>query len=192
MAWLFWRTGRAKTEHWIERGKDLLASSSSSLSQNLYTFVMDLEGEWTNALLGYAAFNQSVGAALAAIRAGDRYLKRENYPTAMDFYRQAGELLQYEPPQTNGVLLALYQQAEVHWRLKDDSAARDSLENALSKLDQSAPSLQAHGRTAIQKALKVVDRGYKRWPTLNWQAYDDEFRINYLFQALVTKVDHFG
>jgi class 3 adenylate cyclase/tetratricopeptide (TPR) repeat protein len=192
MAWLFWRTGRAKTEHWIERGKDLLASSSSSLSQNLYTFVMDLEGEWTNALLGYAAFNQSVGAALAAIHAGDRYLKRENYPTAMDFYRQAGELLQYEPPQTNGVLLALYQQAEVHWRLKDDSAARDSLENALSKLDQSAPSLQAHGRTAIQKALKAVDRGYKRWPTLNWQTYDDEFRINYLFQALQTKVDHFG
>jgi hypothetical protein len=49
--------------------------------------------------------------------------------------------------------------------------------------------LQAHGRTAIQKALKAVARGHKRWPTLNWQAYDDEFRITYLFQALVTKVD---
>ena len=189
VAWLFWRSGRARIEQWIERSKDLLALYPPTWSRNLDIFVTDLEGEWTEALQGYATLNQSVGAALAAIRAGDKYLEQEVYPTAMDFYRQAGELWQNEPRPTNGTPLALYRQAEVHWRLQDDGAARAALENALSKLDQSSPSLQAHSRTAIQKALKAVARGHKRWPTLNWQAYDDEFRITYLFQALVTKVD---
>ena len=77
---------------------------------------------------------------------------------------------------------------------QDNQAARQALEEGLPALENCSPSLQSNARPAVQRALKMVcgdkeqlDRKSrregkpKRWPALDWQAYDDEFRISVLF-----------
>jgi tetratricopeptide (TPR) repeat protein len=184
MCWLLWRAGRARVDKWIERCRELLLPASGAWAGVLAVLLADFSSEWAAAMTGYTALGMPVGAALAAIRLGDDALSQDDPASALSYYQRAGELWGTESGKYSTVALALFHQAEVHWRLREFDTARDVLEQALQQVDQCAPSLQAHGRTAIQRALKVVAKGYKRWPTCNWQAYDDEFRISLLYHSL--------
>lgn len=184
MAWLLWRSGRAEAKSWIVRCTELVSPAKDAGSAIMKVMLSDFAGDYGTAAIYYSSLGRPTGAALAAIRMGDQFLEQGDHPSALDSYRQASELWENDTTGENGSALALFRQAEVRWHMEDTEASRAALDKALEMLDQCPTSLQAHGRTAIQRALKVLARGHKRWPVCDWQAYDDEFRIPILFQFL--------
>ena len=145
---------------------------------------IDLSGDWKFAMVDYYSLDLPVGAALAAIRLGDQLSVQGDYPAALHWYRQASEIWYGAAEAVRGTALALYRQAEANWRMQEERAARQALEEALVELDHCSPSLQANGRSAIFRASKMLDKeGAKRWPVYDWQAYDDDFCISVLFHA---------
>ncbi|MBN1146268.1 MAG: AAA family ATPase [Anaerolineales bacterium] len=184
MCWLLWRAGRTGIDRWVKRCKELILPASGAWTGDLAVLLADFAGEWAAAITGYTALGKPVGAALAAMRLGNQALSKDDLARALSYYQRAGDLWEAESGQYSAVSLALYHQAEVHWRLQELETAQAVLEQALQQVDRCAPSLQAHGRAAIQRALKLVAKGYKRWPTCDWHVYDDEFRISLLYHSL--------
>jgi tetratricopeptide (TPR) repeat protein len=183
MAWLLWRSGKDEASQWIQKGMDLASTAADGRMAEVRAFLMDLAGDWKGAQDAYLMLNKGVGAALTAIRMGDQCMEQGDHLNALNFYRQADQLWRGEAQQS-GLALALYRQAEVYWQIQDVKTARSLLEQALVALPAGASSLQAGGRTAIQRALKMSARSKsKRWPVWRWQTYDDEFRISILFQV---------
>jgi tetratricopeptide (TPR) repeat protein len=212
-AWLLWRSRKTEAKKWITRcielleaipiqpkGKTVLRASFEVWRDGVTTLMVDLSGDWKFAILDYLSFDLPIGAALAAIRLGDWLSTKDNLAGALHWYQQAGEIWRKVPRGNNGMVISLYSQAEIYWRMYDDQTASQLVEEAKQEIEESPCSLQATMRPAIQHGIALVDgtrtggrkkaspgagknfkRTSKRWPTCNWQAYDDDFRIGLLF-----------
>ncbi|MEW5871922.1 MAG: adenylate/guanylate cyclase domain-containing protein [Chloroflexota bacterium] len=184
LAWLLWRTGKTEAGKWIRKSRALVKSNGDAWAAGVKAMLAELAGKLGEAQEAYIAQQRYNGAALVAIRMGDQSLEQGDLEAAREAYCQAEALWRSKAEQVQDLTLALYRQAEVHWRQQDLPAARQALEEAQEALPGSALLLQAQGQTAIQRALKTLNqRKAKRWPAWRWQAYEDAFRIAILFQA---------
>jgi class 3 adenylate cyclase len=183
VAWLLWRSGDRAAQQWVERGHELIGTMENPWESRLRALLIDLEGKLNEAIFEYHQHRLLDGTALATIRVGDAYLAQQDLDAALDLYTRAGTIWSNTRTQHNALSLAHFYQAKVHWLKHDEHAARQALESAQASLEHCPPSLQANGRTAVRKAIQALSQGkMRRWPVLDWQSYDDEFRISILFR----------
>jgi tetratricopeptide (TPR) repeat protein len=183
MAWLLWRSEKAEASKWVRKGKALLASAADEWAVGVRTMLVDFGGDWKAAEAAYLALGKATGAALSAVRRGERQMAAGDDRSALTCFQQATELWGGGDNLSSGMALALYRQAEAYWQMQDLGAARQTLEKALAALPQSAALLQAGGNSVVPRAIKMVTKGKsKRWPIWQWQAYDDAFRIAMLYK----------
>ncbi len=182
LAWLLWRAAQPESAEWAERARTQLSDNSSPWATAITVMVTGFEGNWGAARTGYNALGVPPGAALASLRLGDQKLQQNDIPAAHKCYRQAAVVWKDSPAPENGLALALYRQAEVHWRVQESAEARARLDEAQAALPACAPLLHGDGYAAIQAAIKMIETEKPHtWPEWRWQAFDDAFHIALIF-----------
>lgn len=180
LAWLLVRTGNPESSDWIDRARELADPDTE-----IQAFLDDLKGEWTLARARYLNLKLPIGAALCALRQGDRFLRDGAIDEAVGYYDMAMLNWQDQNPQVRGTALGLYRKAEALWRKGDETAARALLEEASVQLPKCATTLQKEGYNAIQRASKLISSDKAAsWPDWKWNLYDDQFRIAVLFRTI--------
>jgi len=145
------------------------------------TLLDDLSGDWEQAAEAYRQLGEFNGAALANVRLGDQFLRKENPVEAGKLYEAAAATWQALKSDC-GMALTHYRQAEMAWQARHSTRVLALLEEALSSLGKSHPALQTEPRASIQKALARVKKSqYGSWDAWQWQPFDDLFRIQLLF-----------
>ncbi len=184
-----------------------LHANFETWKKGVSALMVDLSGDWKYAILDYLSMDLPVGAALAAVQLGDWLSNREDQIGALHWYEQAREIWRNTPSDNDGSAISLFRQAEVYWRTHNDLAAQQALEKARQAVENSPRSLQITAHSAIKRGLALVGeargssddqgssgegkyskRAGRRWPSFNWQAYDDDFRIAVLFYPYAIRI----
>jgi len=186
IAWIMWRLDKREARKWARRAQVLAGLKGESLYPQVIALLEEITGDWNLAVVDYYQQNCWLGAGLALLRQGQKQRLNEHLPAARKVFQQAAAHWQAAPQGNNPHSLALYLLAEVAWLQKDVPAARQTLEQAHVGVVNCPPSLQANGQAAIQRALKMVEKGStRRWPAWDWQAFDNQARATILFQSLL-------
>jgi hypothetical protein len=201
LAWLHSRAEDGQGLQWIERARRLPVPEDDLWSAGVIALLADLAGDWTAAQEAYLALDRPVGAALAACRQGDRYL-RGAAGDAMAAYERAAALWEQEND-AYGLALAHFRRAEALYRAQALEEAHTALQAAQMLLttgvdadqtsEQSAGaayqrSSEQEDRQAVLEAVAILEDGglepdlRRPWPRWRWQRYDDAFRISVLFE----------
>jgi tetratricopeptide (TPR) repeat protein len=114
-AWLLWRSRKVEAGKWIARCIELLEAipiqfeDKTTLHAGFETWkngvtalMVDLSGDWKYAILDYLSLDLPIGAALAAIRLGNRLSTQDDLTGALHWYQQAGEIWRKAPIGSNG------------------------------------------------------------------------------------------
>ncbi len=186
IAWILWRLGKREARKWVRRAQALTGAQGESLYPQVTALLEELAGDWNMAVVDYYQQSCWLGAGLALLRQGQKQRLNERLPSARKIFQQAAAHWQGAPRGSSPHSLALYLLAEVAWLQKDTAAARQALEQANLEVASCPPSLQANGKAAIQRALKMVEKAStRRWPAWDWQAFDDQAHATLLFQSLL-------
>ncbi len=182
-SWLYWRGEDPHGSEHIQHALELLAPAAGEWVIPLQTLLTDLAGNWKAARQAYRVLRLSTGAALAAVRQGDRLLAQQATDQALALYQQASQLWQETDDCPAGLALACYRTAEAHWQAGNAEDARQALNRMLEYLATSPASIRSEGRDLARQALNLIDKKRQiSWPRWRWYALDDAFRINIMVQ----------
>jgi class 3 adenylate cyclase/tetratricopeptide (TPR) repeat protein len=182
LAWLLWRANRPEVKEQIRRCKSLLSSAKGQWVTGIEILMNDMAGEWNVAKAAFQAYGQPIGSALAATRFGDQFLSKGDVHSANNQYDFAAKVWKNTDYASCGLALVNYRQAEMHWQMGETATCLAALEEAQALLRQCLPAIQIEARDLIKKAIKMVkSENHAAWPTWQWQAIDDAFRIGLLF-----------
>lgn len=187
MAWLYWRSEKNQVADWLPRCRSILPSVTEHWATGIEILVNDLAGEWAAVKAAYLAYNLPIGAALAAIRLGDHYLRKGSSQMAQGQYQHAAQIWGKLSNADCGLALIGYRQAEALWIDKDTSACQAALEQAQKHLESCIPAIQVEGRDLFKQALKLIRTGKPdAWPVWHWRLVDDQLRIQLLVPAIAS------
>lgn len=186
LVWLLWRSGKPGINEWMDNCTRLIDSQNDPRSGWLRVLIDDFKEGWQVAREGYLALREPLGAALLAVQEGDQALLKKDYPQALEFYSQVHDIYLGDKRDFYMIALAFYRQAEVYRCLRAEDACRSALNKASDCLENIPPAFKAEGQMAIHQAIKSINSSKpKRWPSWNYQPYDDAFRIAFLFRIWV-------
>ncbi len=185
LAWLHWRSEKSEAASYLKRCQLLLPTITGHWVTGIEILVNDLAGQWAAVKAAYLAYNLPVGAALAAIRLGDQFLRQSNSHLAQGQYQHAAQIWSKLPGADCGLALIGFRQAEASWIDKDTSACQAALEKAQKHLEGCIPAIQVEGRDLFKQALKIIRTGKPdAWPGWHWRPVDDQLRIQLLSHAI--------
>ncbi len=184
-AWLTWRAKNDATAA-IETCRANLPQPETQTSLRLRALMDDLSGNWAAAAEAYQLLGEFHAAALAWVQWGDWFAQQKNSTEASKQYDLAAGV--WQGMDFCGMALIHYRRAELAWQAHHDQAALTLLQEALTLLEKSAPSLQAEPRSSIQKALtRIYKKQYGDWKYWRWQPFDDLARIQ-LYLPLLQEI----
>jgi hypothetical protein len=186
LSWILWREESPGFAARLAQSEALLAMADTDADATpIGAFLADLAGQTETAQLRYRQLHALPGAALVAIRQGDRQIAAEAWPLAQAAYEQALQWWE-ETRSMDGVVLTRFRLAETFWHSKEKEQAKAQLGIILDALPDCTHPVQQNGRKLVRQAQKILNAKKRTsWPDWSWQSLDDAFRITLLYQTQV-------
>jgi class 3 adenylate cyclase/tetratricopeptide (TPR) repeat protein len=184
LAWLLWRDQSPEAGEWINRCRDMLPTEADRWSDGVEALLLDLSGDWEQAIENYKSIDQPMGTGLAMIRAGDELLGEGNITEALEHFEGASEIFIALPDGGCGLTLVYYRLAEAFWAKQDIDTSRSNLDQAQSASVACPAVVRKEVRDLIVGALEIINgESEGPWGEWRWDYFDDVFRIGLLFRA---------